>query len=448
MDHRTRGCGQRRGDAGITASLSTTSLSQDTQQIISSWHRFVQRRDLAQHRAAAAHGSRRLLERTRMLATSKRDAALRYLSTFPYPAERSSHDGLLSSQCSTEDSDMSEVPLGQSLCYALLVVLTGVVALSTAVVLVRLVPAATNSSRISFAHSLNAPSELAPAVTRPSPKVKSQAKASALHQPSASLHKAPSVVSKGRARQGTSRTDSANTASESGHARQEHQTTAEAGRTIKHSLPTTGDEVSEEKNHLCDLAFFTYCPKVPHEFYFNHITNSCARATTSYGVEVCNRGANRFSSRASCRTNCVDASHPSGRCHDTPLFSQCGSADLKRRLWFFEGEACRPWDFPAGKCPMADGDLFRSHGACVRKCATNETFVPLCRTPPSGICAIQRLKYPYFAIRPPGERKMRCIRTSGLSMRKHLCLTGTNRFPSVAACKRACARDASSERRG
>ncbi|KAL1444317.1 hypothetical protein MTO96_029920 [Rhipicephalus appendiculatus] len=131
-----------------------------------------------------------------------------------------------------------------------------------------------------------------------------------------------------------------------------------------------------------------------------------------------------------------------------PVFSQCRSVDLKRRLWFFEGEACRPWDFPSGKCPMSDGDLFRSHRACADKCATNQTYVPLCRTPPSGICATQRLKYPYFAIQPQGERKMRCMRTPGLSMRKHLCLTGTNRFPSVAACKRACAHGVNTERRG
>ncbi|KAL3203793.1 hypothetical protein MRX96_041711 [Rhipicephalus microplus] len=261
-------------------------------------------------------------------------------------------------------------------------------------------------------------------------------------RPSASLQNAPFSGSKVREQPRTRRTSSAKVTSTSNDTqKQVSGTTAKplTAHMIKHSVSTSSDEGFEEKSHLCDIAFFTYCPKVLHEFYFNHVTYSCARATSSYGVEVCNRGANRFSSRASCIRNCVENRHPSGRCKDMPVFSQCRSVDLKRRLWFFEGEACRPWDFPSGRCPMSDGDLFRSHKACADKCATNQTYVPLCRTPPSGICATQRLKYPYFAIQPLGERKMRCMRTPGLSIHKHLCLAGTNRFPSMAACKRACA---------
>ncbi|KAL1471352.1 hypothetical protein MTO96_039987, partial [Rhipicephalus appendiculatus] len=158
MDRPKRCSGPGKDTNEISAPLSTTSLSQDTDQIVSSWHRFVRRRDLAQNRAAAAQKNQWLLQRTRALAASQRDAALRYLSAFPYPRERSSQDDMLSSRCNADDSDVPEVSLAQSLCYALLVILTGVMALSTAVVLVRLVPAAANSSRISSAQSLNAPS--------------------------------------------------------------------------------------------------------------------------------------------------------------------------------------------------------------------------------------------------------------------------------------------------
>ncbi|XP_065312011.1 uncharacterized protein [Dermacentor albipictus] len=435
----------KRGAAKATSPLSKTSLSQDTDHILCSWHRFVRLRDLDELRAATDQRKWRLGQRAGPLATSQRDAALRYLSAYPYPA-----DEALSSQCGTDNSDESQVPVGQSLCYALLVVLTGVVALSTGVVLVRLVPAATNSSKSFLVRNVGAPSEFLQMGSRPSPKAKSSAIAAAPARPSGLLRAAPSVVGETKALQSTTRTTSVNAASANSDTRkQEHgmRTEPMTGLLFKESESNGDEDGSEEKIHLCDLAFFTYCPRIQHQFYFNRITNSCARATMSYGVEVCNRGANRFSSRVSCKRSCVDSHQPSGRCQDTPVFSQCGSADLKRRLWFFEGEACRPWDFPSGKCPTADGDLFRSHGACVRKCATNKTYVPLCRTPPSGVCAGQRLKYPYFAVQAPGETKMRCLRTSGLSLRKRLCLTGTNRFPSLASCKRACASGASFESR-
>ncbi|KAK8777627.1 hypothetical protein V5799_029035 [Amblyomma americanum] len=121
----------------------------------------------------------------------------------------------------------------------------------------------------------------------------------------------------------------------------------------------------------------------------------------------------------------------------TPLAAS-RSADLKTRLWFFEGEACRLWDFPSGRCPMDDGDLFGSRDACARKCSASDKFVPLCQTPPSGVCAARKLRFPFFAVKLPGEKKMRCLNTSALSLHKHLCLTGTNRFPTSAACKRAC----------
>ncbi|KAH6942397.1 hypothetical protein HPB50_004354 [Hyalomma asiaticum] len=185
------------------------------------------------------------------------------------------------------------------------------------------------------------------------------------------------------------------------------------------------------RHHLCDVVFYTHCPRTAHEFYFSGATNSCVRATASYGTEVCNRSPNKFASRASCLKSCVHASRPSGRCLDRPVFSQCRSADLKRQLWFFEGETCQPWDFPSGKCPMADGDLFGSREDCVHKCLKNETYLSLCRTPPSGTCTTHHLKYPYFAIAPPGAPKMVCLKTSSLGLRRQLCLTGTNRFPTI-----------------
>ncbi|KAH7942993.1 hypothetical protein HPB52_003425 [Rhipicephalus sanguineus] len=156
---------------------------------------------------------------------------------------------------------------------------------------------------------------------------------------------------------------------------------------------SSGAAGSEEgyRHHLCDIVFYTHCPRTAREFYFSSSTNSCVRATTSYGAEVCNRSPNKFASEASCHKSCVHPSTPSGRCLDRPVFSQCRSADLKRRLWFFEGEACQPWDFPFGRCPMDDGDLFGSREECAHRCLENQTYLSLCRTPPSGTCTTHHL---------------------------------------------------------
>ncbi|KAL3203792.1 hypothetical protein MRX96_041710 [Rhipicephalus microplus] len=104
MDRPKRPNRPSRGTHKIAKRFSTTSLSQDTDQIVSSWHRFVRRRDLAENHAAATHRNRWHLQRTGVTAASQRDAALQYLSAFPYPRERSSQDGTPSSPCNADDS--------------------------------------------------------------------------------------------------------------------------------------------------------------------------------------------------------------------------------------------------------------------------------------------------------------------------------------------------------
>ncbi|KAL1484116.1 hypothetical protein MTO96_050102 [Rhipicephalus appendiculatus] len=95
---------------------------------------------------------------------------------------------------------------------------------------------------------------------------------------------------------------------------------------------------------------------------------------------------------------------------------------------------------------MDDGDLFDSRESCTRRCLGNQTYLALCRTPPSGTCTTHQLKYPYFAVRVSGALKMQCLKTSALSLQRQLCLTGTNRFTSVGSCKRTCGPDATSPR--
>ncbi|KAH6942395.1 hypothetical protein HPB50_004352 [Hyalomma asiaticum] len=254
-----------------------------------------------------------------------REAALRRPPPYRHVTCPLTPEGASATECSEEDTDASEVPVTTSLCYAALVLFTALLALSTGLVLFRLVPNANENSR---SHS-----------------------------------------------------------------------------------PAQGLRANSEsyRHHLCDVVFYTHCPRTAREFCFRGATNSCVRAAASYGTEVCNRSPNKFAS--SCLRSCVHASRPSGRCLDRPVFSQCRSTDLKRQLWFFEGETCRLWDFPSGKCPMADGDLFGSREDCVHKCLKNETYLSLCRTPPSGTCTTHHLK---VAVDKKGRKRVELLSTSEL----------------------------------
>ncbi|XP_065311105.1 uncharacterized protein [Dermacentor albipictus] len=444
MNHLKKGTSWRR-DAETSFTSSETSLSEDTEQILSSWKRLVQRHDLPERRDAAFARHRQAEYGAAPLAASPREAALRRPSSFPYgtwpiPVNHSS-----SSECNEDDTDASEVSLTTSLCYAALVVATALLALSTAVVLVRLVPGTSESaSSRNAAQGSRAHNAVPSSAMAPPPAAKTTVHATAPNPRGEGLLHAVGSITEEEKEQVSNTSRSKGEGSSGNNTMQHPRGLPENLRT---TVPPGGENSDDSYHHLCDIVFYTHCPRTAREFYFNGATNSCARATTSYGTEVCNRSPNRFASRASCEKSCVHVSHPSGRCLDRPVFSQCRSADLKRSTWFFEGETCQPWDFPSGRCPMADGDLFGSRQACIKKCVNNQTYLPLCRTPPSGTCSPRHLKFPYFAAKLPGSPKMRCLKTAALGLQKRLCLTGTNRFSSLGSCKRTCGHDVGGRRR-
>ncbi|KAK8765714.1 hypothetical protein V5799_031677 [Amblyomma americanum] len=148
MDRTRYGRSWDSSTATTTTPTSSTSLSQDTDEILSSWHRFLEGCSPAEQRRAML-GAKRLGYGSALLPTSSRYAGLRQPSAFFQPEELPTREwtspvffNSSSSDCDGKDeSDVSRVSLGWSVCYAVTVLLTALFALSTAVVLVQLIPA-------------------------------------------------------------------------------------------------------------------------------------------------------------------------------------------------------------------------------------------------------------------------------------------------------------------
>ncbi|KAL1474213.1 hypothetical protein MTO96_038151, partial [Rhipicephalus appendiculatus] len=110
-------------------------------------------------------------------------------------------------------------------------------------------------------------------------------------------------------------------------------------------------------------------------------------------------------------------------------------------LWFFDGSGCRPWNFPSGKCPSRDGQLFSSVGRCLDACARRRAgSVRPCRTPKPTTCTSKQLKFPFFAADFGRDVSLRCLPTTTAAEAPRRCLAGANRFRTRAACKAACVR--------
>ncbi|KAL1444430.1 hypothetical protein MTO96_045520 [Rhipicephalus appendiculatus] len=257
--------------------------------------------------------------------------------TRPFQKRRS-----CSSECSGDDPEAHQVPVTTSLCYAAIVLLTTILALTIGLVLVRLVPDTNGPSRSASAVQGYKAHMGVPRIAIAPPGVaKRMAPATVLHARSNSLLRAVSSANLEK-REGEATT--AKTVAQ-GNAR--NKTVEHPGGLASNSR-TAAESVAESsesyRHHLCDIVFYTHCPRTAQEFYFSSLTNSCVRATASYGAEVCNRSPNKFASESSCHKSCVHPNSPSGRCLDRPVFSQCR------------------------RCPMDDGDLFDSRESCTRRC--------------------------------------------------------------------------------
>ncbi|KAL1417540.1 hypothetical protein MTO96_026758 [Rhipicephalus appendiculatus] len=245
----------------------------------------------------------------------------------------------------------------------------------------------------------------------------------------------------------------------------------EVHSTASLSLPTLFSAVATTKKHrnysktqdTCAEVFYTHCLRTPAEFHYDLSSRECI-ATDGREEQLCARGANRFTSEASCTRSCVRTRHPEQRCFATPVFSMCDRRDVKGPQWNFDGSRCRRWHFPRGRCPPAASPaqdmrqialLFATYDECF------ETCVPPGHNPLTTVngsshvstachealsaraCTDDQLRYPYFAAvgrREAGNDRLWCLPVaSAFPLPGHRCLLGSNRFETLAMCQGACA---------
>ncbi|KAH6928180.1 hypothetical protein HPB50_012393 [Hyalomma asiaticum] len=186
----------------------------------------------------------------------------------------------------------------------------------------------------------------------------------------------------------------------------------------------------------CDAVYYTFCERAqraPREYHYRRAANDCVDASNA--ADVCNRGANRFSSLDHCLQSCVSAEHPAEECFERPLFTRCARQDALSSWWHFEGDKCVPWTFPSGGCPANGSTVFTTARECRKHCLHRGAR---CRRPEVVACGRRHLKYPYFAHLYTQEGRVRCLRSSETLLQGHQCLSGANRFRSRQACYTSC----------
>ncbi|KAL1468777.1 hypothetical protein MTO96_041260 [Rhipicephalus appendiculatus] len=201
--------------------------------------------------------------------------------------------------------------------------------------------------------------------------------------------------------------------------------------------------INFQKRDRCHRVFYKFCAEPRREFYFDPAENACVALSGLTGVEVCNRSPNRFLTALGCSRQCVRTKYPAEKCFKTALLSKCGRDDVVNgsNLWFFDGSGCHLWNFPSGKCPSRDGQLFSSVGRCLDACARRRAgSVRTCRTPKPTTCNSKQLKFPFFAADFGRDVSLRCLPTTTAGEVPRRCLAGANRFRTRAACKAACVR--------
>nr|XP_054922936.1 uncharacterized protein LOC126523681 [Dermacentor andersoni] len=185
----------------------------------------------------------------------------------------------------------------------------------------------------------------------------------------------------------------------------------------------------------CGSVYYTFCERAPREFHYRRAANACVETDVVDVANVCNRGANRFSTLDLCLESCVSAEHPAEECFERPLFTRCARQDALSSWWQFEAGKCVLWTFPSGGCPANGSAVFPTAKECEERCGHRGAG---CRRPEVVACGRRHLRYPYFAHVYAGEGRVRCLRSSETLMHGHQCLAGANRFRSREACHASC----------
>ncbi|KAH7981649.1 hypothetical protein HPB52_000424 [Rhipicephalus sanguineus] len=189
----------------------------------------------------------------------------------------------------------------------------------------------------------------------------------------------------------------------------------------------------------CNRYYYTHCTKpTANVFHYDPDQMACV-PNTRRGVQLCNRGANRFSSWERCRANCLQPDRVAELCFQNALFMPCSKQDFVDALWYFNGTSCTRWTFYNGHCPSGECGVYETFDQCSRHCVKhNSTSTSAqCEVPPSGEWSLALLRYPFFAdMQAQGEA--RCLNASSATLFGRLCLAGSNQFDSIEACQNAC----------
>ncbi|KAH7938108.1 hypothetical protein HPB49_020031 [Dermacentor silvarum] len=179
----------------------------------------------------------------------------------------------------------------------------------------------------------------------------------------------------------------------------------------------------------CREVFYTFCERSQREFYYQPESNKCYQTNA---VNLCTRGSNRFATLDHCVHSCVSTRHPADECFGKPTFTRCTRPDVLSDWWHYDNSKCVPWSFPSGGCPANGSMVFPTARECEKRCRKPHGGAR-CQRPEVVACGRRHLKYPYFAHVSPADGRLRCFRSSFTTLRRHLCLVGANRFPTLEA---------------
>ncbi|XP_054924191.2 uncharacterized protein [Dermacentor andersoni] len=405
------------------ATFSRTSLSEATDDIMSSWLRhFSGRRSSSPPSSSGAWNSAVASTHGHRHRSSADGRHARPASPVPFTVSNSGSDSLLTTSVSSEGSSEgpapAEVAWGSTLCLALMALTATLAVVAVALGATHMVATGDLSTADRGQDHVDAPQVI---------QSEKQRTGSPTVAPSTILPKGDAFESE---------PDGATTF---GAPVAFTPTVEDVFAAAKRKSTADPRGADNEERSPCDGVFYTYCARAPPQFLYDARSQTCIESGRDE-VQLCNHSPNRFATKADCARSCVHGFAQADRCFDTPVFAKCTRHDVKVKQWYFTGRTCASWPFWRGRCPGNETRTFATFADCLQRCVTGtkEAKRP-CEPLDTGnarTCSLQELSYPYFAD-SVGDH-VRCLAASVAGLARHRCLAGTNRFATKAACHRAC----------
>lgn len=200
----------------------------------------------------------------------------------------------------------------------------------------------------------------------------------------------------------------------------------------------TVEEGSErdQKAEIGGRHFYTRCQQVSAELNSNAEKQECISAAVDT-KDGCNCALYRFNAIEGCLESRPSGSHISDHCYESRHIFPCSKQDQVDWQWFSDGNKCARCGFPQGSCipPKQRGaspslDYFRCD--CVHQSDRRCDGVP-----PAETCSLRQLRHAYIADTQT-EGDVHCPNASRRTLMNFQCPVGSNSFPSLHACRKAC----------